>query len=224
MEIPMLLPRPRDNSAHLVLLGKYKVTRGKKKNKLKRLHITDRDALAGSLPNVRIHNSMTSNKSFQENILAETKSLAFIFIKDWERGGWGKEFYTPTFPKSFWELFSKLTRQKQRKMQQALNVCIIFQCLSTFSNRKYCSPSHRRHVTNVIIMPTPNSNKIHMKSRICLHSQFQDRCPSLVKLLYQKHSKLPIFYLESISVSCTKPAYANSNAPLCLDCSRWCLK
>ena len=32
MEIPMLLPRPQDNSAHLVLLGKYKVTRGKKKN------------------------------------------------------------------------------------------------------------------------------------------------------------------------------------------------
>lgn len=87
MEIPALLSKPQDNSAHLVLLRKYKVTRGKKK-KLKRLHITSCDALPGSLPKVRIHNSVTSNRSFQEDILAETKSLAFILIKGQGRGGW----------------------------------------------------------------------------------------------------------------------------------------
>lgn len=116
MKIPMLLPWSQDNSVHSDLLGKYKVTSVRKKKKTERLHITSWDALPGSHPYVRIHNSMTSNK---ENTLAETKSLAFIFIKGWEswRGGW-KEFYkfhTPAFPKSFWELFSKITHQKWRK-------------------------------------------------------------------------------------------------------------
>lgn len=67
-------------------------------------------------------------------------------------------------------------------MQQALHVCIIFQCLSTISNHKYCSPSHRHHVTTIIML-TPNLNKTHMKGGICLHSQFQDQCQNLVKFI-----------------------------------------
>lgn len=79
----MILPRPQDNSAHLVLLGNDKVTRGKKKG---RVHITSCDALSGSLPNVTVTNSVTGNRSFQENVLAKAKSLAYIFIKDQKRG------------------------------------------------------------------------------------------------------------------------------------------
>jgi len=65
------------------------------------LHIISSDALPGSVPNIKLHNSVTSNKGFQENIPAETKSLAFIFIKGWGREGGRREFYTTTFPKSF---------------------------------------------------------------------------------------------------------------------------
>lgn len=99
MEIPALLSRPQDNSAHLVFLRKYKVTRGKKK-KLKRLHITSCNALPGSLPKVRINNSVTSNRSFQEDILAETKSLAFILIKG-KGGAGGKNSTLLLFPRGF---------------------------------------------------------------------------------------------------------------------------
>lgn len=78
MEIPMILPRPQDNSVNLVLLGNYKVTRGKKKPEC--------ISLSGSLPNVTTTNSVTGKRSFQENVLAKAKSLAYIFIKDQKKG------------------------------------------------------------------------------------------------------------------------------------------
>lgn len=98
MEIPVILPRPQDNSVHLVLLGNYKVTKGKKKA---RVHITPCDALSGSLPNVTTTNSMTGNRSFQENVLAKTKSLAYTFIKDQKRGARWKNSTLLLFPRVF---------------------------------------------------------------------------------------------------------------------------
>lgn len=76
METPVILPRPQDNYVHLVLLGNYKVTRGKKKA---RVHITPCDALSGSLPSVTITNSRTGNRSFQENVLAKAKKVWHTF-------------------------------------------------------------------------------------------------------------------------------------------------
>lgn len=95
MEIPMILPRPQDNSVHLVLLGNYEVTRRKPEC------VSACAALSGSLPNVTITKPVTGNKSFQENVLAKAKSLAYVFVKDQKRGVKWKNSSLLRFPRVF---------------------------------------------------------------------------------------------------------------------------
>lgn len=127
---------------------------------------------------------MTSNKSFQENFLAENKTSGIHFQeKQRKEEPWGRILHS-YFPQELLRVVLWIHTPEMEKNATGMK------CLYVLSMPKHhlwplsnTVQRHRHHVNNVSVVPTPNSNKIHMKSRTCLHSQFQDWWHSLVNFI-----------------------------------------